>query len=108
MHSSAGMCYVYLQFVSNDVMKIQLFLEDCECPCDEEHEMPLYCRLSLLAMVPIVVCVHWKARILKASYGCAAPENASVADVCYEYSSGGLDRMTGSEVIGHIIERMLS
>ena len=56
--------------------------------------MPLYCRLSLLAMVLIVVHVCCEARELKAWYGCAAPENASVTDVYYEYSSGGLDRVT--------------
>jgi len=59
--------------------------------------MPPYCRLSLLAMVLTVVCVCCEARILKAWYGCAATENASVADVyllAYEYSSSGLDRTT--------------
>ena len=53
-----------------------------------------YWRLSVLAMVLIVVSVRCKARVLKVWYGCAAPENASVADVYYEYSSGGLDRKT--------------
>ena len=52
----------------------------------------LYTRLSVLAMVLIVGSVRCKARILKAWYGRAAPENASVADVYREYSSRGLDR----------------
>jgi len=60
--------------------------------------MPPYCRLSLLAMVLIVVHVCCEARVLKVWYGCAVPENASVADIYYryEYSSahGGLDRAT--------------
>ena len=34
-----------------------------------------------------------EAKVL-AWYGCAAPENASVADVYYEYLSSGLDRTT--------------
>jgi len=53
--------------------------------------MPPYCRLSLLAMVLAVVCVHCEARGM---HGCAALENASVVDVYYEYSSSRLDRMT--------------
>jgi len=56
--------------------------------------MPPYCRLSVLAMVFIVVSVRCKTRVLKALYGCAAPENASVADIYSEYSPSGLDRMT--------------
>ena len=48
--------------------------------------MPPYGRLTVLAMVFIVVSVLCKARVLKASYGCAAPENASVADIYSEYS----------------------
>ena len=32
-------------------------------------------------------------------YGCAAPVNASVADVYYEYSSGGLDRTTALKLL---------
>ena len=57
-----------------------------ELPRGEEREMPPY---TVLAMVLIVVSVRCKARVLKARYGCAAPENA---DVYREYSSGGLDR----------------
>ena len=48
---------------------------DRECPRGKECEPP--CEARVMA---------W--------YGCAAPENASVADVYYEYSSGGLDRTT--------------
>jgi len=47
----------------------------------EEHEVPP-CEARVLA---------W--------YGCAAPENASVADVYYEYSSGGLDRTTALKLL---------
>jgi len=36
---------------------------------------------------------YCEARVL-VWYGCAALENASVADLYYEYSSGGLDRTT--------------
>jgi len=39
-----------------------------------------------------------EARVL-AWYGCAEPENASVADVYYEYSSGGLDRTTALKLL---------
>jgi len=45
-------------------------------------------------MVLIVVRVRCEARVLKACYGCAVLENASVANVYDEYSSDGLDRMT--------------
>jgi len=41
---------------------------------------------------------YCEARVL-ACYGCAAPENTSVADVYYEYSSGGLDRMTALKLV---------
>jgi len=41
---------------------------------------------------------YCEARVL-AWYGCAAMENASVADVYYEYSSGGLDRMTALNLL---------
>jgi len=50
-------------------------------PRREEREMPL-CEARVLT---------W--------YGCAAPENASVADVYYEYSSGGLDRTTALKLL---------
>ena len=40
----------------------------------------------------------YEARVL-AWYGCAAPENAPVADVYYEYSSGGLDRTTALKLL---------
>ena len=39
-----------------------------------------------------------EARVV-AWYGCATPENASVADICYEYSSGGLDRTTALKLL---------
>jgi len=39
-----------------------------------------------------------EVRVL-AWYGCAAPVNASVADVYYEYSSGGLDRTTALKLL---------
>ena len=76
-----------------------------ERPRGEERQIPLCCRLSLLKTVLAVVRVRCEARVLKAWYGCAAPENASVADVYLvsrgqsharltEYSSGGLDRTT--------------
>jgi len=55
--------------------------EDRERPRGEEREMPP-CEARVLA---------W--------YGCAAPENASVADVYYEYSSGGLDRTTDLKLL---------
>ena len=42
--------------------------------------MPPYSRLSLLAMVLTVVRVCCEARVVKAWYGCAVPENASVAN----------------------------
>ena len=53
--------------------------------------MPLYYRLLLIAMVLIVDCVRCEAGVLKAWFGYAVPENASVVD---EYSSGGLERTT--------------
>ena len=55
--------------------------EDRERPRNEEREMPP-CEARVLA---------W--------YGCAAPENASVADVYYEYSSSGLDRTTALKLL---------
>ena len=58
---------------------------DRERPRGEEHEMPP-CEARVLA---------W--------YGCAAPENASVADVYYEYSSGGLDRTTALKLLDHVL-----
>ena len=58
---------------------------DRERPRGEEREMPP-CEARVLA---------W--------YGCAAPENASVADVYYEYSSGGLDRTTALKLLDHVL-----
>ena len=55
---------------------------DRKRPRGEEREMPPYCEARVLA---------W--------YGCAAPENASVADIYYEYSSGGLDRTTALKLL---------
>ena len=43
--------------------------------------MPPYCRLVLT-----VVHVHSEARVLKAWYGCTIQENASVANVYYEWT----------------------
>ena len=54
---------------------------DREHPRGEEHEMPP-CEARVLV---------W--------YACAAPENASVADVYYKYSSGGLDRTTALKLL---------
>jgi len=56
-------------------------------------------------MVLIVDSVRCKARVLKAWYGCAGPENASVADVYREYSSRGLDRTTVKP--NHILEHVV-
>ena len=72
----------YSRFVSNDVMinTSQIYNQgDHERPSGEEYEMPPYCRLSLLVMILTVVRVRCEARVLKAWYGCAMPENASVA-----------------------------
>ena len=40
-----------------------------------------------------------KCHLVKQEYWHAAPENASAADVYYEYSSGGLDRMTALKLL---------
>jgi len=55
---------------------------DCERPHSEECEIPPYCEARVLA---------W--------YGCAALESASVADVYYDYSCGGLDRKTALNLL---------
>jgi len=82
---------LYLSFVSNDVMINTLepakfsSQEDRKRTRGEGHEM-LSCEARVLA---------W--------YGCAASENASVADVYYEYSSGGLDRTTALKLLDHVL-----
>jgi len=59
-------------------------LEPAKFSSQGDHERP---RGEEREMLPC------EARVL-AWYGCAALENASVADIYYEYSSGGLDRAT--------------
>ena len=55
-------------------------------------------------MVMIVARIRCQARILKAWYGCSVPDNATVSDVYYEYSSGMLDRSVALPDQYHCVE----
>ena len=52
----------------------------------------------------IVALIRCQEQILKAWYGCSVPDNATVSDVYYEYSSGMLDRFVALPDPHHCVE----